>query len=325
MAIDHQILGNPGRDNALLVTVNSGQSIHRLLFDCGADCLSTVPNAHIQGIEAVFFSHFHIDHVAGFDHLLRMTWNRPDKPMHIFGPSGTVDIIHHRLLGFIWNLAAETKGEWIVTEIDGENQTSARFLSSEGFATRHLTQNDYKGRTFDVTFLELDHGTPSLAYTVREHPKTNIDPDKLKSLKLTPGPWLQNITDPALKKQLLTETPGDSIAYLTDFILRTPEDETNLVHFLKDCRTLVCENNYANAEANLAEKNNHMTSSGVANLATKVNPDHLILFHLSDRYTEEGWLAQLAEVQKTFPKAEFPASWFFDPISSAQTDSHSSV
>lgn len=67
MAINHQILGEPGRDNALLVTVESGQSQHRLLFDCGEGCLSKIPISQIQAIEAVIFSHFHIDHIAGFD------------------------------------------------------------------------------------------------------------------------------------------------------------------------------------------------------------------------------------------------------------------
>ena len=42
MAIDWKILGAPGADNALLVTVDSGQSYDRLLFDCGEGCLSSL-------------------------------------------------------------------------------------------------------------------------------------------------------------------------------------------------------------------------------------------------------------------------------------------
>ena len=77
MTIHYRILGEPGRDNALLVTVDSGQSQHRLLFDCGEECLSDVAVSHTQDVEGLFFSHFHIDHIAGFDRFLRMNWCRP--------------------------------------------------------------------------------------------------------------------------------------------------------------------------------------------------------------------------------------------------------
>jgi phosphoribosyl 1,2-cyclic phosphodiesterase len=71
MSIKYEILGEPGRDNAMLATVNTGQSQHRLLFDCGEGCLHRVSRAEIQVIEVLFFSHFHIDHVAGFDSFFR--------------------------------------------------------------------------------------------------------------------------------------------------------------------------------------------------------------------------------------------------------------
>lgn len=55
MTIAYEILGEPGRDNALLVTVDSGQSQHRLLFDCGEGCLGKIPVSQVQAVEAVFF------------------------------------------------------------------------------------------------------------------------------------------------------------------------------------------------------------------------------------------------------------------------------
>ena len=100
MAITHEVLGEPGRDNALLVTIDSGQSQHRLLFDSGEGCLAKIAISQIQAIEAVFFSHFHIDHVAGFDSFLRMNWARPDTPVRIFGPPGAIKIVHYRLRGY---------------------------------------------------------------------------------------------------------------------------------------------------------------------------------------------------------------------------------
>lgn len=71
MGIHHQVLGEPGRDNALLARVGTGQATHRLLFDCGEGCLSALSAAEVRAIDALFFSHLHIDHVAGFDGFLR--------------------------------------------------------------------------------------------------------------------------------------------------------------------------------------------------------------------------------------------------------------
>ena len=81
MAIHYQILGQPGRDNALFFEINTGQSIHKFVFDCGEACLRDLPVAQIQAIDGLFFSHFHIDHVAGFDSFLRSNYDRADRPV----------------------------------------------------------------------------------------------------------------------------------------------------------------------------------------------------------------------------------------------------
>src|SRR6478735_1394670 len=51
MPLSIQILGAAGRDNALLVTVDSGQAVTRLLFDCGDGCLWQLPFGAIQEID----------------------------------------------------------------------------------------------------------------------------------------------------------------------------------------------------------------------------------------------------------------------------------
>ena len=42
MAIKFEVLGNPGRDNAVYAQVDSGQAVTRLLFDCGYGCLDSM-------------------------------------------------------------------------------------------------------------------------------------------------------------------------------------------------------------------------------------------------------------------------------------------
>jgi len=330
--IDYRVLGQPGRDNALYVQVDTGQAIHRLLFDCGEACLRDLSVAQIQAIDALFFSHFHIDHVAGFDSLLRSNYNRPDRPVRIWGPVGAAEIIHHRLRGVTWNLVAEEPGEFVVTEVDAGRMVSYRFLTNEGFAVAHSgEQRPFDGTVFDgpdyqVQARLMDHGMPSVAYCVREPARSNIDTSVLAQLGLPPGPWLKRVKDPTAESQELVQVggetrrlgdlrellvvtrPGESIAYLTDFRLDAQSDES-LVEMLRDCTTIVCENNFRDTDHELAARTFHMVSADVARLAARAKPKKLVLFHLSDRYTPTEWQAQLADVRALFPETYFPATW----------------
>lgn len=118
MSIRFKILGDPGRDNALLVSVDSGQSLTKLLFDCGEGCLSSLSVSEIKSIDHILFSHLHMDHICGFDTFFRVTFNRESKENHIWGPTETVRIMQHRFRGFMWNLADEISGKWMVHDID---------------------------------------------------------------------------------------------------------------------------------------------------------------------------------------------------------------
>ena len=333
MAIHFQVLGQPGRDNALFVTVDTGQSLHRLLFDCGESVLTSLSVADVQQIEGLFFSHFHFDHVAGFDSFFRLNWSRLDGPVRIFGPLSVREIIHHRLQGVTWNLVAGLPGEVQVTSLEDDQLVTTAYQTQEGFREeRQLGREHFeniidRAKAFDVLACPLPHGTVSLGYLVRERDRQNIDLDALADLGLKPGPWLQAVKNPAqpetemvetsigkkalgeLRSRLLVTQPGDSIAYLTDFLLDNEETEERLVTMLKGCRTLVCENNYADADRELAQKNYHMTSSDVGRLAARVQPQQLVLFHLSDRYTPAEWREQLREVRAHFPQADFPTAW----------------
>jgi ribonuclease Z len=335
MAIRHQVLGRPGWDNALFVTVDTGQSLHRLLFDCGEGVLAGVPVSDVQQVEGLFFSHFHFDHVAGFDSFLRLNWCRPESegPVRVFGPAGACSVIHHRLQGVTWNLVAGSPGEVQVTELDGDRLKTTGYLTREGFAVEHDRGGwafggvIYRGDGFDVSACPLNHGTLSLGYLVREHDRRNVDLPALSRLGLKPGPWLRAVKDPSvpddqavetdtgthrvgeLREQVLVTQPGESVAYLTDFLLEDGAAEDRLAEMLRGCGTIVCENNYATADAELARKNFHMTSSDVARLAARAQPERLVLFHLSDRYTADDWREQLWEVREQFPRAAFPDAW----------------
>ncbi len=114
-----------------------------------------------------------------------------------------------------------------------------------------------------------------------------------------------------LREELIVETAGDSIAYLTDFLLDDPAMEL-LGDALQGCRTIVCEGQYRHADLELARKHFHMTTVQSATLAQRAKAEELILFHLSDRYDRAAWAEMLQEARKVFPGARYPEHWSVD-------------
>jgi ribonuclease Z len=186
---------------------------------------------------------------------------------------------------------------------------------------RRLVEN----AEFVVEAVTLDHRTPTLAYVVREKPRRNIDPSRLAALGLRPGPWLKQLKDfsspsdcvviegvphamAELRQALVVETPGDSLAYLTDFLLDEPTLE-RLSETLKGCGTLICEGQYRQADLALARKHYHMTTVLSATLAQRAGARELVLFHLSERYQAEEWIEMLREAREVFPNTHYPPQW----------------
>lgn len=326
-----RILGTAGRDNALLVLVDSGQAVEQLLFDCGDGCLTELSFAEIKAIDHLFFSHLHMDHVGGFDSFFRCTFNRETKPNRVWGPPETARILQHRFQGFMWNLHEKMSASWLVSDVSPRQIHTTRFETREAFAVAHDEGSQTYERTicsgagYSVETFVMDHRTPTLAYVVRESVRRNIDRSRIASLGLRPGPWLKQLKEPPdhsatvvvegvtypldeLRSALVVERPGDSIAYLTDFLL----DDTAMACLsdaLRGCRTLVCEGQYRQADLELARRNFHMTAVQAATLAQRAEVGELVLLHLSDRYERRDWIEILREAKQVFPNTHCPAQW----------------
>lgn len=342
MSIDWKVLGRPGEDNAVSLKIDTGQSIHTILIDCGEGVLDTLRIGEIQSIEHLCFSHLHMDHVCGFDGFFRHNYNRSDSPVSVWGPGGTRDILHHRFRSFVWNLHHEQPGEWLVRDLEGAEKITPDSMKTSRFLTRDAFENreDHPERTitdgvalktpaYEMKVVSLPHHTTrSIGYLFREATKVNVDPEALRRSGLTPGPWLQELIDEArpgeeailvegqelnlarLRESILTETSGKSLAYLTDFRLEPDTAEWEaLVDWLNATDVLICESQYRASDAVLASKNGHMTTDLVGMLAQESNVGELFLHHLSRRYTEKEWGEMLEEARRKFPRASFPANW----------------
>ncbi len=210
-----QVLGNPGEDNATYLRVDSGDGIRRLLFDCGQRCLDTLSVSEIQEIDHVFFSHFHMDHICGFDAFFRHNYNRPGRPVSIWGPPGAIEVIHNRMLGFTWNLHLGQPGEWVVNELDFDGLRSATFYTREAFRRAHLDPNWEIGEsfliepTFSVKERQLHHGSiASIGYRIEEPARENLVAEKLPELGLRPGPWIAFLKDRYVPDEEILQMEG---------------------------------------------------------------------------------------------------------------------
>lgn len=337
MAIEWQVLGRPGADNALHLTIDSGQSRESLLFDCGEGVLDSLKQAEIQSISHLAFSHFHMDHVAGFDGFFRRNYNRPEAPVNLWGPAGTIALMDHRFHGFTWNLHDGQPGEWIVREIDDGIVRTSRFLTREAFSPAHAQPERpcenlavHRSPTWRLEAFPLPHGgITSMGYRVVEAEKQNIDPVAMRAREYLPGPWLRDVIEAhgeseeslveiagravrvgELRKELIVTSPGDSLAYLTDFRAEPGSDLwSRLVEWISGTGTLVCECQYLAGDEVLAIRNAHLTASLAARLATDAGVGRLVLHHLSRRYAAEDWPRLREEARTIFPRAEFPAAW----------------
>ena len=56
--IEFEVLGEIGKDNCVAACVATGTANHRLLLDCGGNCLHKLPRPYLYGMQAVFFRIF---------------------------------------------------------------------------------------------------------------------------------------------------------------------------------------------------------------------------------------------------------------------------
>ena len=317
-----QAAGGPFHDPALLVSPKNLR--HSILFDCGT--LHSLKTRDLLRVRWLFLSHLHIDHVIGFDHLLRVRLFS-EQPLHIFGPPGTAQAIGHRLQGYAWNL---TSGSPFVIQAHDLGDSDVvdtvvfrchhRFQPEEPQETPCSTAGEGKlelSSGLSVQWHSVEHGVPCYCYRLERHFPPTFSPKTCRSLGLIPGPWVRNLTEGRelsmevqgqernqewLRRELLTYSEPDTLGFLTDTRL-TLDLTSKLKLFFSRVQMLVCECAYLTEDAKLAEQNLHMTTGQVAELATKSEAEHLRLFHLSRRYQEFGPARHLAEVKELFPSA----------------------
>lgn len=319
IVFDLSAAGGPFHDPALLVAVSN----HRdsILFDCGT--LTGLRTRDLQRVRWLFLSHLHIDHLIGFDHLLRVRLFS-ELPLTVFGPPGTTDVIGHRLQGYAWNL---TSGSPFKIEAFDLPSSTTQALSGTRFRCHNQFRPEPVGEKggfplkidegLSLSWQAVDHGVSCYCYKLEKLFPPKFSPEIAESLGLKPGPWVKKlISEPDfqmevdgikrdncwLSERLLQPPERRTLGYLTDTRLEQPLFD-KLKIFFRDTDKLVCESAYLASESEMARQNLHMTTAQVARLASEAEVGKLYLFHLSRRHMENGPEKHLQEVQEIFPAA----------------------
>jgi ribonuclease Z len=272
-----------------------------------------------------------MDHFIGFDRLLRLSLGR-EKNISLYGPPGFLKNVAGKLAGYAWNLADKYNYPLSlqITEVHPQHTLCCKYHCAKKFqSAQDPVQQPFSGilyqePAFKVSAVILDHNIPCLGFSIKERFHVNIIKNGLKTLGLSPGPWLTefkqalyNQADPTAKFEVkldrrktarqfilgaLTDkiariTPGQKITYITDVVDSAANSE-KIVELAKGSDHLFIEAVFLDQDRELAEKKHHLTARRAGQLAALAQVKQFTVFHFSPRYTgmeqqlrEEAWAA----------------------------------
>jgi ribonuclease Z len=256
--------------NVSSIAVKRGSEI--LLFDCGEGTQRQFQQSTLSymQISKIFITHFHGDHFLGLPGLIQtMQLNDRDKPLHVYGPEGIVELTDQLLtLGYF--------------------RPSYRIIAHEINDGQELKFDDYS-----ISALKVNHKIPTLAYRLKELERPGMF-NKSKALKLgiPEGPLFSKLQ----KGHTITLSNGEKIT--PDMILgpsrkgrkivisgdTKPCDQ--IIAFSEDADILIHEATFDSRLQDIAKEYGHTTASQAAEIAEKARVEKLFLVHISPRYLD---------------------------------------
>jgi ribonuclease Z len=327
-ALVNRPFGEPG------VLVDLKFERRAILFDIGD--VTRLPTRKLLRVSDVFVSHTHMDHFAGFDHLLRVCLGR-DSGVALYGPVRFIEQLEHKLAAYTWNLVENYATDFVVTahELDaGDHMRRAQFRSRARFERESLPDTAAPDgllldcASFRVRTIPLAHHTiASLAFAFEEPTHINVWKNRLDELGLPTGPWLTHLKEQVragapddtpikvhwrtrngardkmitlgeLKTQVLEFLPGQKVCYVTD-VADNPRNRQALARFLHGADLLFIEAVFLEEDREHAERKAHLTARAAGEIARAAAVRTAVPFHFSPRY-----LGREEEL-----RAEFARAW----------------
>jgi len=237
------------------------------------------------GLEDVFFTHFHADHLIGLIGLTRtMALQGRTEPMRLWGPRGAARVLRR------------------------VEQFGADRLTFELRIAELEPGQEVKRSGYSIVPYAADHGpAPSLGYAlVEEERRGRFNPDLARSLGIPEGPlWGRihkgeavtlddgRVVDPST---LVGEKRrGRRVVLSGD---TRPSDAT--VEAARGADVLVHEATFGDEEADRAKETGHSTAREAAQVAARAGVKRLVLTHFSARYSRDP-----SDLERE-ARAEFP-------------------
>jgi ribonuclease Z len=315
--LDPRLVDPTGNEPGLVVDVRDER--RALLFDLGA--IERLAPRLLLRVTHAFVSHTHMDHFAGFDHLLALGLGRVPH-LVLWGGPGFADQVEHKLRAYTWNVVHRYEVAMTIEAhaLAGDgSRTHARFESVRGFARSDATppcEHDgdvlHDEPLFRVRAAFVDHETPVLAFALEEKAQVRVAVDRIAAMGLATGAWLRT-----LKQAVLTGAPdatpielawrdrngehaerrtvgelrplvldtirGRRIGYVTDLRF-TPGNVEQLARLLGDVDLLHIESVFLDRDRDQALRKNHLTARQAGEIARRLRANKVVPFHFSPRY-----------------------------------------
>ncbi|MEZ4357781.1 MAG: ribonuclease Z [Eubacteriales bacterium] len=235
-----------------------------ILVDCGEGTQVSIKLAGwgFKAIDAICFTHYHADHIAGLPGLLLALANSGrEAPLKLFGPPGLKNIVKGLRV-----IAPELPFEVKLVEINAKST--------------------YRIGNIFIDSILVDHKIPCLSYSFNIKHPGKFDVDKARGLNIPIAFWrrLQNgetvknngkLYNPGMV--LGEERRGIKVTYCTD-----TRPTKGLIDLAENSDLFICEGIYGdNEKLSNAIQNKHMTFIEAATLAKESRVKELWLTHFS--------------------------------------------
>jgi len=236
----------------------------RILFDCGEGTQrQLVSSIGLADLDAVFLTHFHLDHWLGIPGLLKTFALRDrDRPLTIHGPPGLTN-----LMGMLRPIVGKLAYELRLVELEAGEP-----VPGDGYA---------------IAAFRVEHRSPrAFGYAVVEDERPGeFDPVQAQRLGVRPGPDFGRLqrgetVDAVVPDQVMgPPRAGRKVVISGD---TAPSDAVRVAAHEADL--LVHEATFLEDEIVRAAETGHSTARQAAEIAAGADVRMLALVHLSTRY-----------------------------------------
>jgi ribonuclease Z len=274
--------------NVSSIAVKRGSEI--ILFDCGEGTQRQFQQSNLSymQISKIFITHFHGDHFLGIPGLIQtMQLNDRDKPLHIYGPKGMMELTNQLLtLGYF--------------------RPSYRIIAHEVTDGEEIKFDGYS-----ISALKVSHNIPALAYRITEYQRAGkFNKSKALKMGIPEGPLFSKLQ----KGQTIILPNGEKVT--PDLILGPSrkgrkivisgdtKPSNQIIGFSLDADVLIHEATFDSRLQDIAKEYGHTTAAQAAEMAKKAGVEKLFLVHISPRYLDYHVLED--EARSVFPHSYAP-------------------